>query len=64
MLNKDPALGTLKGFVMGVAYSTSSLGNLEYCQVHLINLLNVTVGWERMLSLLGGHAGILMGTVL
>lgn len=27
-MNKDPAQGTLKGFVMGATYSSSSLGNL------------------------------------
>lgn len=63
MLNKDPARGTLvESFVMGMMYSPSSLGTLEYCQAPLI--LNIPVGSEIMPLLLTGHSGSLMGTPL
>lgn len=49
---------------MGVTDSPSSPGNLEDRQIHLIDLLNVPAGWEKMLSLSTEHSGSLMGTVL
>lgn len=63
MVNKDPARGTLQSFVSGVTYSTSSLGNLEFCQVRLINLLNLPAARGKTLSFLAERTGALAGTV-